>query len=128
MRCHTQPVSAKGLLTARRIHGRPPAGWHHYCLLVGLAGVLIALALPFAPVLASQTMVTWPAPGPAGDVEHDVVRTVPTGGPWRAQRSAPPPTGTVPPRCWRPARTVTGSCWSPTPVPPRLLLNGRRSS
>lgn len=32
-------------------------------LLVGLAGVLIALALPFVPVLADQTTVTWPAPG-----------------------------------------------------------------
>ncbi|MGH3776244.1 MAG: arabinosyltransferase domain-containing protein [Pseudonocardiaceae bacterium] len=32
-------------------------------MLVGLAGVLIALALPFVPVLADQTTVTWPAPG-----------------------------------------------------------------
>ncbi|MGH3788638.1 MAG: arabinosyltransferase domain-containing protein, partial [Pseudonocardiaceae bacterium] len=32
-------------------------------LLVGLAGVLVALTLPFAPVLAEHTTVTWPAPG-----------------------------------------------------------------
>jgi arabinosyltransferase B len=32
-------------------------------VLVGLAGVLAALALPFAPVIAEQTTVMWPAPG-----------------------------------------------------------------
>ncbi|HZA17671.1 MAG TPA: hypothetical protein VE645_12435, partial [Pseudonocardiaceae bacterium] len=32
-------------------------------LLVGMLGVLVALALPFAPVDAEQTTVTWPAPG-----------------------------------------------------------------
>ncbi|MGH3993933.1 MAG: arabinosyltransferase domain-containing protein, partial [Pseudonocardiaceae bacterium] len=32
-------------------------------LLVGVMGVLVALALPFAPVNAEQTTVTWPAPG-----------------------------------------------------------------
>ena len=32
-------------------------------MVVGLAGVLVALALPFAPVLADQTTVTWPVPG-----------------------------------------------------------------
>ncbi|MGH3842388.1 MAG: arabinosyltransferase domain-containing protein [Pseudonocardiaceae bacterium] len=32
-------------------------------LLVGLAGVLVALVLPFAPVTTEQTTVTWPAPG-----------------------------------------------------------------
>lgn len=31
-------------------------------LLVGLAGVVTALALPFAPVLAETTTLTWPAP------------------------------------------------------------------
>ncbi|HEX8760597.1 MAG TPA: arabinosyltransferase domain-containing protein [Pseudonocardiaceae bacterium] len=32
-------------------------------LLVGVMGVLVALAVPFAPVNAEQTTVTWPAPG-----------------------------------------------------------------
>ncbi|MBB2989496.1 arabinosyltransferase C [Mycolicibacterium iranicum] len=32
-------------------------------LLVGLTGVLTALALPFAPVLTETTTLTWPAPG-----------------------------------------------------------------
>jgi arabinosyltransferase C len=31
-------------------------------LLVGLVGVLVALVLPFAPVIAEETAVTWPAP------------------------------------------------------------------
>ncbi|MGH3720546.1 MAG: arabinosyltransferase domain-containing protein [Pseudonocardiaceae bacterium] len=32
-------------------------------LLVGLVGILVALVLPFAPVIAEQTTVTWPAHG-----------------------------------------------------------------
>ena len=32
-------------------------------LLVGLTGVASALALPFAPVFAETTTLTWPAPG-----------------------------------------------------------------
>ncbi|MGB6225467.1 MAG: arabinosyltransferase domain-containing protein [Pseudonocardiaceae bacterium] len=32
-------------------------------LLVGLVGVLAGLVLPFAPVIADQTTVSWPAPG-----------------------------------------------------------------
>jgi arabinosyltransferase C len=32
-------------------------------LLVGLVGIIAALALPFAPVWAEQTTVSWPAPG-----------------------------------------------------------------
>src|ERR671926_74549 len=32
-------------------------------LLVGLVGVLIALALPFAPAIAGGAAVTWPVPG-----------------------------------------------------------------
>jgi hypothetical protein len=32
-------------------------------LLVGLLGVLVALVLPFVPVIADQTTVSWPAPG-----------------------------------------------------------------
>jgi arabinosyltransferase B len=31
--------------------------------MVGLVGVVAALALPFAPVIAEQATVTWPAPG-----------------------------------------------------------------
>jgi arabinosyltransferase B len=41
---------------------REPAGTI-VALLVGLVGVLVALVLPFAPVIAEQTTVSWPAPG-----------------------------------------------------------------
>ncbi|MGH3833878.1 MAG: hypothetical protein ACRDRS_26140, partial [Pseudonocardiaceae bacterium] len=34
-----------------------------FALLIGLAGILVALALPFAPVTATRLMVTWPAHG-----------------------------------------------------------------
>ncbi len=54
-RGRARPLSAAS--TARRLAATTLA------LLVGLAGVLIALALPFVPVLADQTTVTWPAPG-----------------------------------------------------------------
>lgn len=38
---------------------------HHICvaLFVGLIGVATALVLPFAPVIAETTTLTWPAPG-----------------------------------------------------------------
>lgn len=45
-----------------------PLMWNHQpwiALLVGLTGVVTALALPFAPVLTETTTVTWPVPGEA---------------------------------------------------------------
>lgn len=44
---------------------RPDMSRHQtwIALLVGLTGVVSALALPFAPVIAQTTTVTWPAPG-----------------------------------------------------------------
>ena len=44
---------------------RPPMSRHQtwIALLVGLTGVVTALALPFAPVVAETTTLTWPAPG-----------------------------------------------------------------
>ncbi|MDG4663545.1 arabinosyltransferase domain-containing protein [Mycobacterium sp. 236(2023)] len=44
---------------------RPHTSKHQnlIALLVGLAGVTAALALPFAPVFAETTTLTWPAPG-----------------------------------------------------------------
>lgn len=44
-----------------RPHMSRPRTW--LALLVGLAGVASALALPFAPVVAGTTTLTWPAPG-----------------------------------------------------------------
>jgi arabinosyltransferase B len=44
-----------------RPHMSKPQSW--FALLVGLTGVVTALALPFAPVLAETTTLTWPAPG-----------------------------------------------------------------
>ncbi|TRW86364.1 hypothetical protein FK535_07870 [Mycolicibacterium sp. 018/SC-01/001] len=38
-----------------------PRSW--IAVLVGIAGVVSALALPFAPVVAQTTTLTWPAPG-----------------------------------------------------------------
>ena len=46
---------------AMRPHMSRPRIW--IALLVGLAGVASALALPFAPVVAGTTTLTWPAPG-----------------------------------------------------------------
>lgn len=45
--------------------------------LVGLVGVLAALALPFAPVVTGQTTVVWPAPG------HPVVSSTALFVPYR---------------------------------------------
>lgn len=44
---------------------RTPSARHQTCiaLLVGLTGVMTALLLPFAPVVAETTTLTWPAPG-----------------------------------------------------------------
>jgi cell wall arabinan synthesis protein/EmbC-like arabinotransferase in arabinogalactan biosynthesis/arabinosyltransferase-like concanavalin domain-containing protein len=46
-------------------------------LLVGLLGVLVALVLPFVPVIADQTTVSWPAPG------HSVVSSTALFAPYR---------------------------------------------
>lgn len=46
---------------AMRPHMSRPRTW--FALLVGLAGVASALALPFAPVVAETTTLTWPASG-----------------------------------------------------------------
>ena len=47
------------MLTAAPAAAHRPA----LALVVGLAGVLVGLALPIVPVLADQTTVTWPVPG-----------------------------------------------------------------
>lgn len=49
------------LSTSPSVERRTPPAWP--ALLLGLAGLLFGLALPFAPVWAETTTVTWPAPG-----------------------------------------------------------------
>ena len=46
-------------------------------MLVGSAGLVLGLALPFAPVVADRTVITWPAP------QHDVVSSTALFVPYR---------------------------------------------
>lgn len=59
---HTSASSRRYPLTAdSSLAERPARQWP--ALLIGAFGLLAALALPFAPVIADETTVTWPAAG-----------------------------------------------------------------
>nr|MDQ2709545.1 hypothetical protein [Actinomycetota bacterium] len=54
------PPLAKGCPTLSTTRARPRTA---LALLIGLIGLAAGLALPFAPVLAQRTELSWPAPG-----------------------------------------------------------------
>lgn len=62
-------LSSTTLLAPSALEARPrprrDGGWTVLALLVGLLGMAIAVVVPFAPVMADQTTVSWPGPAAA---------------------------------------------------------------
>ncbi|MGH3617943.1 MAG: arabinosyltransferase domain-containing protein, partial [Pseudonocardiaceae bacterium] len=73
-RAEVGTIAAGGLALSRVAHRSTGTA---LALLVGLLGVLVALVLPFLPVIADQTAVSWPAP------RHPVVSSTAFFAPYR---------------------------------------------